>query len=83
MDPYREWNVMSKFFVHCSSVRLRYQLQPWPAGAKTPVNFAIETFGYQMDRRNANGKGVRVLGVGEGQKSRIVVVEGHWDVHGT
>ena len=39
------------FCFHCSSVRLRYQLQPWPAGAKTPVNFAIETFGYQMDGR--------------------------------
>ncbi|CAK8996793.1 unnamed protein product [Durusdinium trenchii] len=28
--------------------RLRYQIQPWPAEAKTAMNFAIESYGFEM-----------------------------------
>ena len=30
-------------------VRLRYQVQPFPAEARSALNFAIETYGFQMD----------------------------------
>lgn len=41
--------------------RLRYQIQPWPAEAKTAMNFAIESYGFEMapwgeNERARNGR---------------------------